>query len=149
MFKKSFLLVLSLFCFILIYPKTSFAKDYSIPSADFLVQINPDGSANVTETRTYNFDGSFSWADEWIELQESRITNFELREGTTRYVQSNLETAGNYSVKNEGYRIYIKWHYLAFNESKTFTLNYKIENAVTNHEDISEFNWQLIGGGMV
>jgi len=46
------------------------AKEYSIPSATITVQINKDGSANVTEERRYSFDGSFSWADEWIELED-------------------------------------------------------------------------------
>jgi len=44
------------------------AKDYSIKTADFKVQLQEDGSAEVTETRTYYFDGSYSWADEWIDL---------------------------------------------------------------------------------
>jgi len=76
-----------------------YAKGYSITSADFKVQLNADGSADVVETRAYQFDGSFSWADEWINLKSKikdhrasqqrskpigenyRIINFELWEG--------------------------------------------------------------------
>ena len=65
MLKKIIFFVLLLFIF---FPKPAFAKDYSINSADIKVNINADGSANITERRTYSFDGSFSWADEWINL---------------------------------------------------------------------------------
>jgi len=47
----------------LIWPGKVAAKDYSIESADIQVQLNLDGSADITETRTYDFDGSFSWAE--------------------------------------------------------------------------------------
>ena len=29
-------------------------------------QVNSDGSVDVVEQRTYDFDGSFSWATMWI-----------------------------------------------------------------------------------
>ncbi|PIU03309.1 hypothetical protein COT44_03740 [Candidatus Shapirobacteria bacterium CG08_land_8_20_14_0_20_39_18] len=51
-----------------------YAKDYSILSADFQVQLDSDGSADVIEKRTYNFNGSYSWVDEWIPLK-SRISD--------------------------------------------------------------------------
>jgi len=130
---------------ILFIPSTVFAKDYSIPTANFDVQIQKDGSANVTETRTYDFSGSYSWADEWILKKEFRITNYELSEGNKKYAENATGLPGTFSVQDEGNRIYIKWNYSATDEEKTFTLSYKVENAVTNQKDISEFYWQLIG----
>lgn len=67
MFKRVSSVILFLLLFF-VSAKTAYAKDYSIQSADFKVQINSDGSADVTEQRTYNFDGSYSWVDEWINL---------------------------------------------------------------------------------
>lgn len=115
-----------------------FAKDYSIKTADFKVQLRDDGSADVSETRTYSFDGSYSWVDEWINLipkcincSNYRIVNFELWEGTQEYIESKSSSAGNFSITNDGKKFYIKWYYWANFESKTFTLKYRIENAIT------------------
>src|SRR3989344_1965362 len=65
---KKYLFLIFISFFLLIFPCSVYAKDYSIKSADITVQIQSDGSADVTETRTYDFDGSYSWADEWINL---------------------------------------------------------------------------------
>ncbi|MBP9759716.1 DUF2207 domain-containing protein, partial [Candidatus Dojkabacteria bacterium] len=130
--KKIFILLTFLLFFF--YPSTDiYAKDYSIKSVDFEVRINKNGSATVTEKRTYNFDGSFTWADEWIPLKGYTIKNVK------------LIGADNFTSSIQNDKLYIKWYYSAVNEIKTFTLNYTIENAVTNHNDISEFYWQLIG----
>lgn len=68
----------------IIFPSYAFAKDYSIKSVNFEVLLNSDGSADFIEERTYVFEGSFSWADEWIDLKTqcqyltSGCTNFTL-----------------------------------------------------------------------
>jgi hypothetical protein len=56
------------------------AKDYSFPQVSFLVHLQPDGSAQVEEKRTYNFNGSFSWADEYIKVksQNSKVKNYQI-----------------------------------------------------------------------
>ena len=130
MFKRIIIFLVVTFLFLV--PAPVFAKDYSIPSADFVVQINPDGSADVTETRTYSFDGSFTWADEWIPLKTSTISNISLDGGD---LIQDISTD----------RVYLKWYYEAYSENKTFTLKYRIDHAVTNQKDISEYYWQLIG----
>ena len=52
--RKIFLTALFLIVFIFI-PFPTYAKDYSIESVNFEVNINKDGSANIIETRKYNF----------------------------------------------------------------------------------------------
>ena len=129
-----------------------YAKDYSIESATIVVQINPDGSADFAETRTYDFDGSFSWADEWILLAakcdgcvDYIITDVSLSEEGKDYMLSSLELPGNFNVSTSPGKFYTKWRYKALDERKIFTLKYRVQNAVTNHSDISEFYWRLIG----
>ena len=58
--------------FFLFSAKSVSAKDYSIISADFKVQLNSDGSADVTEIRTYFFDGSYSWIGS---INRSKVKN--------------------------------------------------------------------------
>lgn len=119
--------------FFTLFPPVALAKDYSIKSADFTVQINKNGSATVTEKRTYDFDGSYSWADEWINTKGYKLKDIK------------ITGVDNFTTEITEDNVYIKWYYKASNETKTFTLNYTILDAVTNHDDISEFYWQLIG----
>src|SRR4030042_714262 len=131
---KKILLSILLLLTALFLPSRVLAKDYSIKSADIDVQINGDGSANITESRIYSFDGSYSWADEWIFLKGHTISGIE------------VAGADKFTVSQETDKVYIKWYYTAENEEKTFTLNYVIKDALTNQKDTSEFYWQLIGG---
>jgi len=96
------------------------AKEYSIPSATITVQINKDGSANVTEERRYSFDGSFSWADEWIPIDGHQIKDVSVRGATS------------FTATEESGKVYIKWYYQAYSEDKTFTVSYKITDAGMN-----------------
>src|SRR4030066_597815 len=89
---KSFSLFFVMFLFLV--PREVSAKDYSIPQSNIKVQINSDGSADITETRTYRFYGSYTWADEWIPLTAKCagcnnyvIQNFSLHDETDRYVE--------------------------------------------------------------
>src|SRR3972149_6351410 len=142
---KKLLFILLFLCFFL-FPAKTLAKDYSIPSADFRVQLYSDGSADVVETRTYSFDGSFSWADEWIILKDdAKISDIEVREGERGYALSDSEAPGSFQLSESSDRIYLKWFYSALDSDKTFTLKYHIDNAVTVHSDIAEFYWQLVG----
>jgi uncharacterized membrane protein len=158
--KKILLTILFIFTSFLFFTGTVKAKDYSITSAYFNVQINSDGSADVTEVRTYNFDGSYTWADEWIDLTVNKqkstsnlqpyvIENFSLHDENDRYSQSTSGLPNTFSTSTTSNKFYVKWYYQATNTSRTFTLNYKIANAVTNHPDISEFYWKLIGSDWV
>ena len=114
---KRYLTILALFLFLLFSPLVCsplYAKDYSISSADFVVQINPDGSADVTETRVYSFSGSFTWADEWIPTKGYSISGID------------VEGADRFEVTPGKDKVYIKWYYSALSTQKTFILNYKI-----------------------
>ena len=128
------------------------AKDYSIKTADFKLQLQEDGSAEVTETRTYQFNGSYSWADEWINLipkctncSNYRISNFELWEGTQKYIESNNSSEGNFYSTNDGKKFYIKWYYRANYESKTFTLNIELKMLSLSSRIFPSFTGNLLG----
>ena len=57
----------------------------------------------------------------------------------------NVTGADDFETSLNSDKAYVKWYYTALNEQKTFVVSYVIENAVTNHLDISEFYWKLIG----
>src|SRR3989344_588067 len=146
----AFLFIIALFSFS--NPSAIYAKDYLIKSADINVDINTDGSAGVTETRVYQFDGQFSWADMWIPLTSKcsgcsayTISKVSLSDENDVYLQNQSAQPGTYLVSLDSDNFYIKWYYSALDEEKRFVLRYTVDNAVTRHRDIAEFYWQLIG----
>jgi len=79
-FRGFFIPILILFLFPAIPLK---AKNYEIEKVHIFAQINKDGSVNIREERTYNFHGSFSWANYILpkkKFQGWRISQFQRTE---------------------------------------------------------------------
>ncbi|MFC1625863.1 DUF2207 domain-containing protein, partial [Patescibacteria group bacterium] len=157
MMKKYLVFVFSTLVFLFLFSQEVVAKDYWIRSADINVQLNLDGSADITETRHYYFSESYSWADEWIDLkakcQKGVPCENYIVEGVTlsdeeqNYSQSTSGDVGTYELSQSEDKLYLRWYYSATDEEKIFTFKYHIQNAITSHKDTSEFYWQLIGDG--
>lgn len=129
-------------------------KDYSITNVTINNTVNTDGSMNVIESRTYNFDGSFSYAYQSINKTNSKLKSYSIKDFTlcdelTCYkpVSSTDTTfpSNTFYVEENINRYYIKWFFKANNQNKTFTLKYKVEDVVTLHTDTAEIYWQSIG----
>ena len=125
---------------------SAYAKNYSIDKVDISVTINPDRSFKVSESRVYNFDGTFSWADLWIPTRITRqgytynisISDFGVRDEAGATLRSSISQSGG--------KFYAKWFYSARDESKTFTWSYHVTGeGVKRYQDTAEFYWQVIG----
>jgi uncharacterized membrane protein len=126
-------------------------KRYYINNVDFQVKLISSGQAVITETRTYRFFGSFSWADLWIDLSgkcSSAIScpNYEINDISV-FDENGVYPADRIITTVNPNRFYLKWFYTARNQTKTFVIRYTVVNAQTDHPDIREFYWQLIGEG--
>ncbi|MFW6143735.1 MAG: DUF2207 domain-containing protein, partial [Patescibacteria group bacterium] len=124
----------------------AFAKDYSLGKVDISVTVNTDRSFQVRETRIYNFEGSFSWADLWIPTEVTRdgysyeiaVSDFTVYDETGTILQTKTDTSKD--------QFYAKWFYSAEDERKTFTWTYEVSgDAIKKHKNIAEFYWQAIG----
>ena len=145
---KMITLLIALFSFVLI-PQQAHAKSYTIDNAQIDVQINPDGTADVSETRTYSFDGHFE-NGEWrtnIEKNRIDINSVSLSEDGKEYQLNSALSPGYYSVDEFGNDLVIKWKYSADDETKNFTIKFKIMDAVSNYSDTAQFYWKFIGDG--
>ena len=135
----SFLLTLAVTLFI---PSSVEAKSYSITQDIFELKIQKDGSVEVIEQLTYDFDGSFSWAEMYIpttkDSRKTPISNFTIT--TTDGTPITINSAA------QGYEdFYANWSYTAKDEQKTFVIRYSIENAVRTYTNVSELYWKIIG----
>jgi hypothetical protein len=141
--KNSLMFSIILFLLFLFFPSNIYAKDYSIKSADFTVQINRDGSATITEKRTYVFDGSFSWADQWIPLKDgSTVTDFEMSENGVSYYP--VDVIGDAPTTTNIIRInFTLSGFILRSMNQKLWDQHKISNTVTNHTIYQNFtgNW--------
>ena len=129
----------------MINPKTGLAKDYSIDEVKIINTVNRDGSMAVEERRVYNFDGSYSFAYQYINEKGERdepyvLENFEICDENKCYRQKEDENnvAGTFFVRNEADRYYLKWFYKANSEKKTFSLKYRVKNVVDLGQDLAQ-----------
>ncbi len=124
------------------------AKNYEIEKVYIFAQINKDGGVNIREERTYNFHGSFSWANYILPKKKiSGVENFAVSENGKFYDLLYSGKPGTYKFYDYPDRIEAKWYFEAFNERKTFVLTFKILDAVTVYEDTAEFYYKFIGSG--
>ncbi|MDZ7715309.1 MAG: DUF2207 domain-containing protein [Balneolaceae bacterium] len=124
------------------------AKEYAIPDIRVEVSITEDGTVQITEHRTYVFDGSFSWADYRLPLQGfTDIRNIRVSEGNESYINENSEFPGSFSVATSDDVIQVKWHFRAEDETRTFTVSYELEGALVVGPEWSEFFWNYMAAG--
>lgn len=123
----------------------SSAKSYEIPEIRIEVSINEDGTVLITEQLTYNFDGSFSWAQYRLPKQGfTRIKDIRISENGASYLNKNNEEQGTFSVSESNEYIQIKWNFNAEDEQRTFTISYTLEGALTIGPKWSQFFWNYL-----
>ncbi|HDP70648.1 MAG TPA: DUF2207 domain-containing protein [Actinobacteria bacterium] len=150
--KKVYLLIFIL-TFMFILPNAVMAKDYSFPSVGVNVTVNPDGSFDVVENRTFDFDGDFSWAAYDLPLYSQErgklydVTGFSVSEGDVIYGESFSSEPGTVQITRSGEGISAKWFFSASDEQRTFTIKYKVGNGIDVYSDSAQFYWKFVGTG--
>lgn len=146
--KRIYFVFLSMTLFFLL--NSAFAappdKRYTIDEIKITANLDADGSLFIEEHRTYSFRGSFSWADYKLPLKKlGKITEFSISEGSENYQQLPGKNPGTYAMRQTTDEFEVKWYYRARNESRTFTLRYRVEEAVNVYSDVAEFYYKFVG----
>jgi uncharacterized membrane protein len=124
------------------------ANDYSIPDVRIEVEILEDGTVRFTEHLTYQFDGSFSWADHRFPREGfSEVSNIRVFEGDDDYINTNTEEPSTFSVSQSSRYLIIKWHYSATDTTRTFSISYDLKGALTVGEKWVQFYWNYLASG--
>jgi uncharacterized membrane protein len=126
-------------------PHSLGAKSYAIPEIRVEVAVQEDGTIHITEHRTYNFDGSFSWADYRLPLEGyTAIKDIRVRENNAAFINQNSEEPGTFQVQRSDKQIRIQWFYKAKDEQRTFSISYTLEGAIVVGPEWVEFFWKYI-----
>ena len=121
------------------------AKSYKVSQLYVEATVNPDGSMDVLERRTFSFDGSFSWVIQDLSLSGSDgITDIRVSEDGEDYLYAELGQ-NTYSYVQRGDKIEVTWRFDAQDTDKTFDISYKVSGAVVAHADIAELYWKFVG----
>ncbi len=125
------------------------AKSFTFPTVAVDVRVYPDGSFDVTEDRTFLFDGSFHRAFIEIPRGDYRIANAVVSERGVAYRRvSGGEVSGTYTFTSGGDAgTTIRWYYDAVNERRTFRVTYRVLGAIVAYDDVAELYWKFIGDG--
>jgi len=135
-------------------PPAAAAKSYSLPSADIAYEVVQDGSAIVTESLTYKFDGSFRGGFRLIPISASRgesISDISVSENGRPYEPGGSSTVGidsapgTFGVAQDGDWTRVVWHFAASDEERTFTIRYRVSGFVTAYDDVGDLYVQVWG----
>ena len=122
------------------------ARSYSLDRVVVDARVDRDRSLWIDETRTYTFDGRCSWADFRLPLDRvGSVSEFSLSEGDRAFAPGTDEVPGTYQLDASNDELYVRWHYVAEDETRSFKLRYRISDAVTWHPDVAELYFQFVG----
>ncbi|MGD8628377.1 MAG: DUF2207 domain-containing protein, partial [bacterium] len=122
------------------------AKSYQITGVDIVARLTPDGDMEVLESRTYKFNGSFSFAYREIPLAGPvEFEGFRVSEGGRDYSRSASGEPGTFKVEQNGGKVIVTWYYKATSESRTFDVSYRARGAVRRHNDVALLYFKFIG----
>lgn len=129
------LLFLALSLLILAPAVLAQTKTFHWVNWDIDMELQPDGSIDVTETQTLNFIGEpFTFGFRSIPVgrqgNNDGITNVSVREGDFAYTESFSNAPGTFEVVDEGGETRINWYFDPALGSNTYTFNYTVNGAV-------------------
>jgi uncharacterized membrane protein len=147
LFGKSCLLLLILFSFCWTHSVLA-KKDYSIQSVIIEARLNPDGSMDIKEKRTYKFRGHFHWATYFLPTEKTGgVVDLSIGEEGRKYSRSYQEAEGTYQYEKTSGSISAKWFFDAKDQTRTFILSYRILDVVTAYQDAAVLYHKFIGTG--
>ncbi len=128
-------------------------KEYEISDADVAVKLQEDGSLLVTESLPFHFTGHFTGAYRDIALTPpAKITGTSVSDRTSGRYRPGGNTAlgssdlpGKFGTENGDGGQRVVWHYRQQDGSRTFTLTYRVVDAVTVYDDVVDVTWTVWG----
>ena len=132
----------------------AYAKDYSLTKTDIVANVNVDASMDVSQSRTFEFDGNFTLmmiplgSDVDFSVNSATL-NTGSREITLEEVpfQTAWRTSGgagkpSYSIDSADGTVYV---FTTSNAStQTVKLTYTYTNALKIHDDVAELYWKFV-----
>ncbi len=134
---------------VLMFPAGALADGFSIPAYSMDVAIREDGSAQVTENLTYDFDGSYNGI-----LSSFDVGDVEGMEDLKLYVDGGtllrqVDALGSepftYTAVREGDLVNVKAYAPGNGGQRAFRYEYVFRGLAQRYRDAARLNYKLIG----
>ncbi len=120
-------------------------------AVDFVITINPDGSADFVETHTIEFSDSRDYTiygriylyPEGRSYRDWTVSVDGKTWHQLPYLDDNARPDGSFAVEYDAEGAVVTMYHRSNNAYRAFTLSYHVENAVNIYEDTAEFFWDL------
>lgn len=136
------------------------ARSFRWDRINVAIDVQPDGSAVITEEQQITFQGPYSFVNRVIPLQRLEdITDIVVGDEQGWYSQGVDPTyrptavagyipkgqPGRFIVERSGGEVRITWYFVAINETRTFKVRYRVTGLVRGHSDADEIWWTAVG----
>jgi len=133
-------------------PAEAKAKSFTLPKADVVADVQPDGSVLITENITYDFSGSFEGGFREIPFKDGMsVSDVSVSENGKQYAPGasaelgSSGAPGTYGTANLGNAYRIVWHYRATDKERTFIVSYRLSGLAVAYDDVADVYWQAWG----
>ena len=138
-------------------PRLAFAdRSYTIDQVDIEATVNPDGSVDVLEYRTFDFDGQFNgvywkiptgtYGSREIETSVTAVGEIVGGEFVT-FAESYDGENHTCELRDYGSYIEVKLYSRHSDESAVFVIGYTDTNLAARYDDVSELYWKFVSDG--
>jgi uncharacterized membrane protein len=152
--KRTFLLLVTFLMLGIVWNVSSAKADYEVSQFRMQININKDGSADVNQSVTYDFDDDYHGV---YLTQDLKGTSGAKLEGIT--VSNNKGPKNKVAINNSGRNFTAKvestknqmklkvYNAVSSDDQAKIMYHYRINGVVTNYKDTAEINWKVIGSG--
>ena len=121
-------------------------KRFEISRVDIKARVVGDAGMAVSESRTYDFHGTFSYAYRTFPKNDTiRYSGFTVQEGDVGYRQEDSQEPGFFRIEEEKGQYKVVWYFSGRDESRTFTLQYRVDNLIKRYQDAAVLFFKFIG----
>lgn len=121
------------------------ARDYRMSRLDVEIRLLDDGSMQVREDREFTFEGRYSEVYRTFPLDgPARFDHFRVFEDEREYTQSDSKEPGTFRIVSKNNMQELQLFFSARDVTRTFSIRYVANGAVTRHEDAALLYYQII-----
>lgn len=135
----------------------AWAKSFDMTQVDINAVVLADGSLDVVEKRTFDFDGSFNgvyWVlTEGVNKYSDKANDFEIEEAGqvlpdgTQHAFTIGSSKNNYKVTSEESNQKITIYSKQEDTAATFYVRYRVNNLAVAWDDVAEMSYTFVGKG--
>lgn len=136
----------------LLAPAAAAARSLTVTDADIEMRLGRDAALLVSERLEIEFEGDWQAAYRDIIFKKGEtMTNVAVAEGGRAYQPGActnfgcVDRPGRFGATSIPGGVRIVWHHQASDETRAFTVSYRVEDAVVAYRDLLDLEWQVWG----